>query len=685
VPVQAMADEMPEPSEHLKGNSKGKRSLLEALLRQVLPATSSVRSSGAGSGPHTPRQRQRRTPWHSRPSFYILCICLALLYLSRSSTRESIGEHFLEPLDSVTGSLLDGESEAGTAYIPLKAGTAPTTATTTSSSGSTHRPTSSRSRNGKGKKNVGGKGSGAGQAVSAEALEGSNEPIDRPGSTPLAPASIYERFATAAEPGVETGAGSMGIEVPTQQGLEDTDNIHLLADEMRDLPPKRPLYWWFRYRNAQGGFKENQNDALIGPTDHRAARRDETCGEAACGGGGACFNGTCTCAAIRSGKRCQNLRVLPGFEMGYKGAYTLNQELLAKNHGVRFPTDPTDDPSPTAPFVHLPVTKELWTAQPKKDIFGGVIYKTCAVVGNSGLAQYYEHGEEIDQHDMIVRFNRAPTHKHVRHVGRRTSFRISTPVNAGWREENETTLMPMPTKSYMYLQVVYHKKHPKARVHLLDTEFNSFAANGLKALPTVGFLGILLALHRCAKISVYNFYIHSQFGINYHYFNSETENKKKTVKYSYDFAAEWDKIQGFAREGLIEIPQPCAMGCERDTGIKCTTCPPGSTCTCLENYPMPVALAGFCRMKGNYTCFYRCPGGVAQCPGGIQQTKCPREMTLREGDADGARGLTCATFDEVEEMAMMRVVEDTPNSETGLPESVAASAEDAASKAQPPR
>eukprot|EP00958_Prasinococcus_capsulatus_P003740 scaffold339_cov402-Prasinococcus_capsulatus_cf.AAC.25 len=100
---------------------------------------------------------------------------------------------------------------------------------------------------------------------------------------------------------------------------------------------------------------------------------------------------------------------------------------------------------------------------------------------------------------------------------------------------------------------------------------------------------------------------------------------------------------------------------------------------------MPVALAGFCRMKGNYTCFYRCPGGVAQCPGGIQQTKCPREMTLREGDADGARGLTCATFDEVEEMAMMRVVEDTPNSETGLPESVAASAEDAASKAQPPR
>lgn len=220
MPVQAMADEMPEPSEHLKGNSKGKRSLLEALLRQVLPATSSVRSSGAGSGPHTPRQRQRRTPWHSRPSFYILCICLALLvrsrrvhafpracmtkslellqYLSRSSTRESIGEHFLEPLDSVTGSLLDGESEAGTAYIPLKAGTAPTTATTTSSSGSTHRPTSSRSRNGKGKKNVGGKGSGAGQAVSAEALEGSNEPIDRPGSTPLAPASIYERFATAA-------------------------------------------------------------------------------------------------------------------------------------------------------------------------------------------------------------------------------------------------------------------------------------------------------------------------------------------------------------------------------------------------------------------------------------------------------------------------------------------------------
>ena len=155
-------------------------------------------------------------------------------------------------------------------------------------------------------------------------------------------------------------------------------------------------------------------------------------------------------------KLCYDVRLFPYRQLIHpdlQGSFILTKELLAKNHGVRFPTDPTDEPPPTQPFVHLPATKELWAAQPDEDIFKGVIYNSCAVVGNSGLAQFYENGEEIDSHDMIIRFNRGPTRKYAKNVGSRTSFRISSPVNAGWREDNETTLMPMPTKSYMYLQV----------------------------------------------------------------------------------------------------------------------------------------------------------------------------------------------------------------------------------------
>ncbi|CAI7884287.1 unnamed protein product, partial [Closterium sp. NIES-54] len=37
------------------------------------------------------------------------------------------------------------------------------------------------------------------------------------------------------------------------------------------------------------------------------------------------------------------------------------------------------------------------------------VWKTCAVVGNSGALLLREDGEEIDKHDMVLRFNTAPT------------------------------------------------------------------------------------------------------------------------------------------------------------------------------------------------------------------------------------------------------------------------------------
>ena len=65
-------------------------------------------------------------------------------------------------------------------------------------------------------------------------------------------------------------------------------------------------------------------------------------------------------------------------------------------------------------------------------------------------------------------------------------------------------------------------------------------------------------------MSVYNFYFQSQFGINHHYFN--TDVPKKNTKFSYDHEAEMSKIQALAREGFIDLPQPCIAGCEKKTG-----------------------------------------------------------------------------------------------------------------------
>eukprot|EP00854_Cymbomonas_tetramitiformis_P019707 gene19707-23574_t len=46
---------------------------------------------------------------------------------------------------------------------------------------------------------------------------------------------------------------------------------------------------------------------------------------------------------------------------------------------------------------------------PEKDPIGSKQFKTCAVVGNSGLLLNAKHGSEIDQADMVIRFNGAPT------------------------------------------------------------------------------------------------------------------------------------------------------------------------------------------------------------------------------------------------------------------------------------
>lgn len=57
----------------------------------------------------------------------------------------------------------------------------------------------------------------------------------------------------------------------------------------------------------------------------------------------------------------------------------------------------------------MEVTEKLRNALPEDDFLAGRMYNSCAVVGNSGLLLSFELGPEIDAHDMVMRFNLAPT------------------------------------------------------------------------------------------------------------------------------------------------------------------------------------------------------------------------------------------------------------------------------------
>eukprot|EP00873_Tetraselmis_striata_P002621 jgi/Tetstr1/422885/TSEL_001297.t1 len=84
---------------------------------------------------------------------------------------------------------------------------------------------------------------------------------------------------------------------------------------------------------------------------------------------------------------------------------------------ANFESDPKWEQHMAEIEKHLPLLSS--------DLFGGRrMYGSCAVVGNSGNLRRAEWGAEIDRHEAVFRFNRAPTAGYEKWVGRRTDFRI---------------------------------------------------------------------------------------------------------------------------------------------------------------------------------------------------------------------------------------------------------------------
>ena len=63
---------------------------------------------------------------------------------------------------------------------------------------------------------------------------------------------------------------------------------------------------------------------------------------------------------------------------------------------------------------------------------------SIAVVGNSGILMENEFGKEIDEHDIIIRCNRARTIGFEKHVGGKTTLRMVATKSAGAYDLSET-------------------------------------------------------------------------------------------------------------------------------------------------------------------------------------------------------------------------------------------------------
>ena len=61
---------------------------------------------------------------------------------------------------------------------------------------------------------------------------------------------------------------------------------------------------------------------------------------------------------------------------------------------------------------------------PKKSLLQDRHFNTCAVVSSAGSLKGSGLGSFIDTHEIVLRFNNAPTDKHAKDVGKKTSIRI---------------------------------------------------------------------------------------------------------------------------------------------------------------------------------------------------------------------------------------------------------------------
>ena len=160
-------------------------------------------------------------------------------------------------------------------------------------------------------------------------------------------------------------------------------------------------------------------------------------------------------------------------------------------------------------------------------------HDSCAVVGNGGGLLLAEYGPIIDAHDVVIRFNGGPTKGFERHVGAKTSYRITNSQHFGFHDDpHEVLLQHVTVKSTMGMVHKWASQHGE-KLHVIASEFHQYVFNvhGHGA-PSNGFYGTLLANHLCKTATLFGF----QKGwkgtkVKYHYYDDVEPN---TSQYSRD-------------------------------------------------------------------------------------------------------------------------------------------------------
>ncbi|XP_056427850.1 alpha-2,8-sialyltransferase 8B [Hyla sarda] len=200
------------------------------------------------------------------------------------------------------------------------------------------------------------------------------------------------------------------------------------------------------------------------------------------------------------------------------------------------------------------ISKNLYQLLPRTSPLKNKNFKTCAIVGNSGILLNSGCGKEIDAHDFVIRCNLAPVEEFASDVGMKTHLVTMNPsvvqrafedlVNDTWKDKFLQRLKSL-NESILWIpafmakggeervewvndliikhHINVHTAYPSLR--LLHAVRGYWLTNKVHIKrPTTGILMYTLATRFCNRIDLYGFWPFSrdlhQNPVKYHYYDS---------------------------------------------------------------------------------------------------------------------------------------------------------------------
>lgn len=346
---------------------------------------------------------------------------------------------------------------------------------------------------------------------------------------------------------------------------------------------------------------------------------------AECNGRGACHRGICVCAVLWGGAHCdQALDVpatpgLPKFftRLGapFRGAFGMSRMNVGSRTAFEHYVFVNNPAVSHGQQVLGAVDAALLRALPSSDaIRPRVPYTSCAVVGSSGAMLSYENGVSIDEHQMVLRFNDAPTKGFELYVGGKTTHRMCTGINSGgpagmgacgFRETaGERVIMNVTSPKSFKAFVREHRNHVNKRggargaggggsgdewvakrmdevggaggslgsisdiggtrdadalkLYMVHPDFTHYVMRLFQGYNriTTGVYGVMFALQQCQSVDLYGFGLNARHGFRNHYYRSG-EDKGAVDKDDVEHRI----VRALVRQGLVRVAERCVAEC----------------------------------------------------------------------------------------------------------------------------